>query len=237
MTAGLRSSNATEVDDRIESEFRKTYIYETYLKDDAVRAKVREGVFTLTGQVNEVGHKYLAQEAAASLNGVKTVINSLLVKQEGTEKSDSWIKAKVQSILTFHRNVSGRNIEVLVKDGALTLQGLASSEAQRDLATEYASDVDGVVSVTNRMTVTSGTEPVSQVATKIDDASITAQIKTAFLLHRSTSSVGTMVVTREGAVTLSGIAKNAAEKVLVTKLATDIRGVTGVINIMTIENE
>jgi osmotically-inducible protein OsmY len=36
-------------------------------------------------------------------------------------------------------------------------------------------------------------------------------------------------------VTLSGIARNAAEKSLVTKLATDINGVSSVVNNMTID--
>jgi osmotically-inducible protein OsmY len=44
----------------------------------------------------------------------------------------------------------------------------------------------------------------------------------------------TSVSTTDGVVTLSGIAKNDAEKSLVTKLVTDINGVTSVINNMTI---
>ena len=56
----------------------------------------------------------------------------------------------------------------------------------------------------------------------------------ALLTHRSTSALKTKVETREGEVTLSGMAKNAAEKSLVTKLVTDIHGVTGVNNQMTI---
>jgi hyperosmotically inducible periplasmic protein len=44
----------------------------------------------------------------------------------------------------------------------------------------------------------------------------------------------TTVETRDGEVTLTGIAKNAAEKSLVTKLVADIRGVTGVKNRMSV---
>jgi osmotically-inducible protein OsmY len=54
------------------------------------------------------------------------------------------------------------------------------------------------------------------------------------LSHRSTSALKTKVETTDGVVTLSGIAKNAAEKSLVTKLVTDIDGVTSVINNMSI---
>jgi osmotically-inducible protein OsmY len=69
---------------------------------------------------------------------------------------------------------------------------------------------------------------------KIDDASITARVKSSLLSHHSTSAVHTSVSTTDGVVTLSGVAKNAAEKSLVTKLATDINGVNSVINNMTI---
>jgi len=54
------------------------------------------------------------------------------------------------------------------------------------------------------------------------------------LSHHSTSALHTTVSTMDGVVTVGGIAKNDAEKSLVTKLATDINGVTSVINNMTI---
>jgi hyperosmotically inducible periplasmic protein len=70
---------------------------------------------------------------------------------------------------------------------------------------------------------------------KIDDASITAQVKMALLFHRSTSALQTKVETKHGVVTLGGKARNAAEKDLVSKLVTDIKGVKSVNNRMTIE--
>jgi hyperosmotically inducible periplasmic protein len=55
------------------------------------------------------------------------------------------------------------------------------------------------------------------------------------LSHHSTSALKTKVETTDGVVTLSGIAKNAAEKSLVTKLVTDVNGVSSVVNNMTID--
>ena len=78
-------------------------------------------------------------------------------------------------------------------------------------------------------------EKMGDVGESIDDASITAQVKTALWIHRSTSTIHTKVKTKDGEVTLTGIAKNESEKSLVTKLVTDIRGVTGVKNQMTVE--
>ena len=69
---------------------------------------------------------------------------------------------------------------------------------------------------------------------KVDDASITAQVKLSLLFHRSTSALSTKVKTKNGVVTLSGKAGNAAEKDLVTKLVNDVKGVKSVKNQMTI---
>ena len=76
--------------------------------------------------------------------------------------------------------------------------------------------------------------PSATIGDKIDDASITAQVKSSLLSHHSTSALHTSVSTTDGVVTLGGIAKNDAERSLVTKLATDINGVISVINNMTI---
>jgi len=225
---------ASETDDRIESSFIKSYAYKVYLKDDAIKTESRDGVVTLTGQVNETSHRHLAQETVAGLPGVRSVDNRLGVKLEGTEKSDTWIRAKVRSVLALHRNVSGSKTEVDIKDGVITLRGAATSEAQKELATEYAEDVKGVLRVTNVMTVVkTEAKPDETVLERIDDVSITAQVKVALLLHHSTSSISTKVETTDGVVTVSGVASNLAEKTLVTKLATDISGVKSVVNNMT----
>jgi hyperosmotically inducible protein len=152
------------------------------------------------------------------------------------EHSDTWISLKVKSALLFHRNVRATKTDVNVKDGIVTMSGEASSMAQKELTTEYAKDVDNVKSVNNEMTIAkTPAEPSETVGEKIDDASITAQVKASLLSHRSTSALKTKVETTDGVVTLRGIAKNDAEKSLVTKLVTDINGVTSVINNMTIE--
>jgi hyperosmotically inducible protein len=230
------SLRASETDDRIESSAKKSHVFKTYLKDDSIKTESRNGAVTLTGTVAEASHKSLAEDTVEGLPGVKSVDNQLTVKGETpAEHSDSWISLKVKSALLFHRNVSATGTTVYVKDGIVTLQGEASSLASKELTAEYAKDVDNVKEVKNDMTVAkSPAKPDETVGEKIDDASITAQVKSSLLSHRSTSALKTKVETTDGVVTVSGIAKNAAEKTLVTKLATDINGVTSVINNMTI---
>ena len=227
--------HASKMDSSIESSAKQSYVFKTYLKADDIKIQSMDGVVTLTGTVSEESHKSLAQETVASLPGVKSVDNRLEVKGERpAENSDAWLTTKVKTILLFHRNVSAMT-EVNTKDGIVTLQGEATSLAQKDLTTEYAKDVEGVKDVKNEMTVTKTSKKTRTVGEKIDDASITAQVKMTLLYHRSTSALNTNVKTKRGVVTLYGKAGNAAEFHLAAKLANDVNGVKGVKNRMTIE--
>lgn len=233
----LAPLTASEADDRIEASFRKTYVYQVYLRDDSVKAEARDGVVTLTGTVAEESSMALAQATAAGIAGVTRVNNRLVTQAEVAAKgSDAWIGRKVKLALMFHRHVNAGKTSVLVKNGVVTLRGQATSLAQKELTAEYAQDIDDVKSVLNEMTVLAAPEmPERTTSEKLDDASITAQVKVALLTHRSTNSLTTTVETREGGVVLKGVAKNAAEKALVTKLVTDIQGVLTVDNQMTVQ--
>ena len=231
------SARASEMDDRIESSAKQSYVFKTYLKDDAIRTQSRDGVVTLTGTVTEESHKSLAKETVENLPGVTSVDDQLVLKGERpAENSDGWIGMKVKTALLFHRNVNAFKTEVDVKEGVVTLKGVAASQAQKDLAGEYAKDVSGVKDVKNKMTLAKVPNSGQTFGEKIDDASITAQVKMALLSHHSTSAVKTKIAMSEGVVTVSGIAKNDAEKALVTKLVNDIKGVKSVVNNMTIED-
>jgi len=232
--AMLRASDA---DDAVEASFKNSYVNKTYLEDDKVKIEAKEGVVTLTGTVSDESHKTLAEETAARLPGVNRVDNQLQTKAEAaTENADKWTARKVRLALRFYRNVSGGNTDVEVKDGVVTLRGEASSLAQKELTAEYARDIEGVKEVKNEMTVAAVPVPQQEqtAGEKLDDASITAQVKLALKTQRSTSGLKLQVETRAGEVTLTGIAKNAAEKTLVTKMISDIHGVKKVNNQMTV---
>ena len=227
--------HASKMDDRIVSTARKSYVFKTYLRADDIKIQSRDGVVALTGTVSEESHKSLAQETLAGLPGVESVDNRLEIKGERpAESSDAWLRMKVKTILFLHRSLSDSKTEVNVNDGIVTLQGEATSQAQKELTTEYAKDVEGVKDVKNEMTVTKKRK-AQTVGQKIDDASITAQVKMTLLYHRSTSALNTKVETKRGVVTLHGKAGNAAELDLATKLANDVAGVKGVRNLMTIK--
>ena len=249
---------ASETDARIEASATQSYVFKTFLEDDDITIQSKDGVATLTGTVADQAHKSLANETVANLPGVISVDNKLEEKRESpAANTDAWLVSKVQSTLLFHRNVNATETEVLVKDGTVILRGEAANAAQRDLATEYAKDVEGVEKVKNEMTLSAAAakpgertmgekmdaigqkietmgEKMGVVAEKIDDASITGLVKTTLLYHRSTSAINTQVQTKDGVVSLGGKARNAAEKDLATQLVSDVHGVKMVVNNMTV---
>ncbi len=241
----INVSFASETDHRIESSAKESYVFKTYLKDSDIRCQSKDGVVTLDGTVSEEAHKQLAQETVAAVPGVKSVNNKLELKGEApAEYADVWLMTKVKTSLLFHRSVSGLATEVDVKDGVVTLRGDAASKEQKELAGEYALGIDGVKEVKNEMTVAkTPREQVGKTTGKklddasewVDDASVTALVKTSLLYYRSTSGLNTKVETNDGVVTLSGKAKSAAEKDLATKVASDVHGVKKVVNNITVQ--
>ncbi len=221
---------ASELDTRIESSFKNSYVYKAYLKDEHITIVSKDGAVVLSGDVLDESHKPMAQDTVEALPGVKSVSNTIVIK---TDRSDTWLKMKVKTALVFHSNVNASNTEVSVKDGIVTLRGKALSPAQKELTTEYTKDVDGVKGVVNEMTLAKGEVTIGD---KIDDASITAQVKMTLMMHKSTGVLRTSVTTNDGVVTVSGTARNDSEKDLVTKLAEDVHGVSRVVNTMSVEH-
>ncbi len=232
MPAAVFADSAT--DRKIEEAAKASYNYRTVLADH-VKVKARDGVVTLTGTVQDSGDKALAADTVENLPGVVGVTNEIKIKSDHPERSDSWMALKVRSRLLVKGNVSATNTKVAVNEGIVTLSGTADTLAQKELTAEYASDIDGVKSVKNDIMVKDSPAGTT-VGEKIDDASITSQLKYALLSHKSTSALKTKVVTNDGVVVITGEAGSDAEKALVTKLATDVRGVKSVTNDMSIKS-
>ncbi len=236
LAAPIALLGSSSTDRKIEDAAKASYNYRTVL-DNSVKVKARDGVVTLTGTVQDKDDKELAADTVQNLPGVVGVKNEIEVKSTYPEKSDGWMALKIRGRLLVKANVSAATTTVDVKDGVATLGGTADNLAQKELTGMYAKDIDGVKSVTNDIVIKDPSADKASasdtVGEKIDDASITSQVKYALLSHKSTSALKTKVTTNDGAIMITGEAASDAEKSLVTKLAKDIRGVRSVTNNMT----
>jgi len=229
----LLASSAT--DSKIEAAAKASYNYRTVLEDN-VKVKANDGIVTLTGTVQDKDDKALAADTVENIPGVTSVKNEIKVESKYPEHSDAWMAFKIRSRLLVKGNVSATNTKVAVQDGNVILSGTADNAAQKELTEVYAKEIDWVKSVKNDIVIKDQPALAETAGEKIDDASITSQVKYALLTHKGTSAIKTKVKTIDGVVVITGTAANDAEKSLVTKLATSIRGVASVTNDMNVKS-
>lgn len=127
------------------------------------------------------------------------------------------------------------HLQVSVQNGKATLTGNVEEEISKDLANEIALGVDGVKDVDNQIVVRADHVPPQPTADRgyaevIDDATITATVKSKLLWSKHTDGLTTNVVTKSGRVMLRGAADSAAAKDLAGRLAMNTHGVVAVDN-------
>lgn len=226
---------SSETDNKIEEAAKASFNYRTVLENN-VKVSAKDGIVTLTGSVQDADDKALAVDTVENLPGVTAVKNDIIIKSGEPEHSDGWIALKIRSRLLVKANVSATSTTVAVKDGVVTLGGTAETLAQKELTEIYAKEIEWVKSVKNDIVVKEVAASASAPSERIDDASITSQLKYALARHKSTGALKTKITTVDGVVVISGDASSDAEKTLVSKLAQDVRGVKTVVNHMNVKS-
>ncbi len=152
------------------------------------------------------------------------------------QPSDTWIDAQIVTSYLFSRHLNPFDISTSVNNGVVTLKGSVESDIQRDLAEQVAYSVDGVKKVDNQLKVDEKVvrktpDPATPgLASKIEDATITASVKTKLLTNRNTHGMKINVDTKGRVVTLSGTLRSDSESELAEQLAENTSGVENVIN-------
>lgn len=127
------------------------------------------------------------------------------------------------------------DLKVSVDKGTATLTGSVAEEVNKDLAKDIAQGVEGITTVDNQIVVDAAYMPPKPGAERrfgdsIEDASITAAVKSKLVWSKSTDGMTTNVDTKHGRVTLRGTAQSAAERDLAGRLVLNTRGVIAVDN-------
>lgn len=115
-----------------------------------IRVKVEDGVVTLEGEVEWEYQRMSAKNAVIHLTGVKSVINTILLKTKATPKD---IQQKITA--AFHRaaTVDAEKVVVEVNGNKAILRGSVRSFAEKDDAEEAAWSAPGISLVENNLTV------------------------------------------------------------------------------------
>ncbi len=136
----------------------------------AVQALDERGDIVLRGTVGSIVQQAEAVRTATQVPGVRHVEDGLQVRLMGIDgQADADTEAAVLDALAADDVVHARDIEVGVKDGAVTLSGLVEVVSQRERAERVVLGVPGVASVDNRLRVWL-TVSADDVAERVTDA-------------------------------------------------------------------
>ena len=79
-----------------------------------------------------------------------------MAAQAARALADKDLASRVKAALVAERSINAHGIDVVAKDGAVTLYGTAETRMRKDMAEKVASGVDGVRSVENKLAIVAG---------------------------------------------------------------------------------
>jgi len=172
---------------------------------------------------------------------ILTLILSLIgftaIADETEQTSDIWLKAKIVTTYALSEHLNPFTIDVNVSGGEVTLTGTVGNDIESDLAGELAKGVKGVKKVDNKLK----TSPEAQRNTEqssfmhfVEDANITARVKSRLLLDPNTHGLKIHITTKNGVVFLAGELSSDIEAELVRQIARNTKGVVDIEDKLTI---
>ena len=130
--------------------------------------------------------------------------------------------AKIAALYNFRTVLAGR-VKAEVANGLVTLTGTVEDKDDRALAEDTVENLPGVVRVDNQI-------EIKPEIPKHSDEWIAMKIRGELLVKANVSTIATNVDVKDGVVTLTGSAKNEAQKDLAGIYAKDIDNVKSVRN-------
>jgi osmotically-inducible protein OsmY len=179
------------------------------------------GVVTLSGFVRSYAQKTQAERDAKRVAGVVGVANDIEVRLPVLDqRPDPEIARDAANALKAELPFSSENINVVVRDGWLTLEGTVQWNYARERAENAVKRVRGVKGVTNAITLKPQVQP-HEIRRKIEDA-----------LRRSAELDASRITveTNGSEVILRGTVKSWAEREEAERAAWAAPGVTRVDN-------
>ena len=174
----------------------------------------------------------LASAIALAMIGISGPAAADSVSQEVTEARQ---ETQIWTTYALSPYLRANDLKVSVHGGKATLTGKVEEDVDKDLAKQIALGVDGVKDVDNQIVVQADYVPPKPTSARsfgevVDDATITAAVKSKLLWSKHTDGMVTNVDTHSGKVMLRGTAESAAAKELAGRLAMNTHGVVAVDN-------
>jgi hyperosmotically inducible protein len=165
---------------------------------------------------------------------IAAVSTSTLAASASQEVTEARQETQIWTTYALSPYLRANDLKVTVHDGHATLTGKVDENVNKELASEIALGVSGIKDVDNQIEVLSDYVPAPSTERSygelVDDASITAAIRSKVAWSKNTEGLDAKVTTKAGKVTLKGTADSDTAKELVGRMALNTRGVNAVSN-------
>lgn len=192
-----------KTDNEIQQDVIGQLKWEPFLYASEIGVSVKDGVVTLSGQVDSYLKKLHAEQAVRKVSGVKALAEDIQVRVFPTgQKTDTEIAAAVFNALKWHSAVREDKIHISVEDGVVTLDGQVEWEYQREAARVAVANLNGVRKLLNLITI----------RPKLNATDLGKQIGAAFQRNASIDASKIDVAVDGNKVTLNGEVRSFTER-------------------------
>lgn len=144
--------------------------YEPSIDAAHIGVAVEKGVVTLTGHVASYAEKQAAITAVRRVKGVRAIAEEIEVRYPSDKKtSDDEIAKRAIDILSWDTMVPSGSIQVMVRDGWVTLTGSVDWHYQKKQAEDDIRRLSGVRGLTNTVKIEPSVQ-AEDVKRKIEEA-------------------------------------------------------------------
>ena len=142
-------------DDTIRTNVLDKLTFEPGLRPEDIIVFVKDGIVTLSGRVRTYSEKYLAEQAAKNVRGVKAVAEEIIVDiKTSLQRSDTAIaEAAVHALEWDVSIIPPGKVKVAVENGNVELTGEVDEYYQKERATKCIRFLYGIKNIINHITV------------------------------------------------------------------------------------
>lgn len=182
---------------------------------------VKDGVVTLSGEVETFAQKHAIERAVHRVSGVRGIAMDLQVRLSGDAKtSDADIAHAALNALRWHSLVPDNRVQVEVEDGHVTLEGELDWAYQVASSEQCVRPLLGVKGVTNHI----------RIRPQPSSTDIESGILSALTRHAQREARNIAIQVEGGVVTLRGKVGSLLERDAAIGTAQSTKGVTRVID-------
>lgn len=210
-----------KTNEELQKDVQDAIKWQPLLKAAEIGVTAKNGVVTLTGNVNSFTKKIEAEKAAKSVLGVRAVVEEIHVKlSTSLDKNDEDLAGEILSSMKWDWSVPNDKVQVKVENGWVTIDGSVEWNYQKEAARSCAANLIGVKGVTNNVSVKANS----------NDAIEQADIEKALSRSWMVDDHNIQVKVNGNRVVLRGAVESIFEKDEAARLAWNAPGVNEVDN-------